>query len=223
MSDIFKANDASFPPSIHPKDILKLGRRPPYIHRLEGHTHNPLSAYFYFPDGIKFSQKDAEEKIVLFLRRHPITNLGWILIAVLMLLAPEVLKYFPILSFLPDRFQFVAALLWYAVTVAFILENFLDWFFNVCIVTDERVFDVDFINLIYREISEANIDHIQDVTVMMGGVIRTIFDYGDVYIQTAGEVPRIEYQSIPHPDKVAKILRELRVEEEQEKIEGRVR
>jgi membrane protein YdbS with pleckstrin-like domain len=57
----------------------------------------------------------------------------------------------------------------------------------------------------------------------MGGVIRTIFNYGDVLIQTASEVPRIEFQAVSRPDKVAKILRELRVEEEQEKIEGRVR
>jgi len=102
-------------------------------------------------------------------------------------------------------------------------ESFLNWFFNVCIITDERIFDVDFLNLVYREISEANVDQIQDVTVRMGGVIRTVFNYGDVLIQTASEVPRIEFSSVSKPDLVAKVLRELRVEEEQEKIEGRTR
>jgi len=57
----------------------------------------------------------------------------------------------------------------------------------------------------------------------MGGVIRTVFNYGDVLIQTASEVPRIEFSSVSKPDLVAKVLRELRVEEEQEKIEGRTR
>lgn len=213
MPDIFKAKEG----------VPKTGKRPPYIHRLEGRSQNPLSAYFYFPERVKFSQKDSKEKIVLFLRKHPITNVGWIVLAVVMFLCPLVLEYFPILSFLPESYRTVAVLLWYAVSSAFTLEKFLDWFFNVCIITDERMFDVDFVNLIYREINEANLDQIQDVTVKMGGVIRTIFDYGDVYVQTAGEIPRIEFEAVPHPDRVAKILRGLRVEEEQEKIEGRVR
>jgi hypothetical protein len=50
----------------------------------------------------------------------------------------------------------------------------------------------------------------------MGGVVRTMFDYGDVFVQTAGEVPRIEFEAVPHPDKVAKILRELCFLEEEE-------
>jgi hypothetical protein len=61
------------------------------------------------------------------------------------------------------------------------------------------------------------------VTVKMGGVIRTMFNYGDVIIQTAAEIPQIEFHAVPHPDRVAAILRELRVEEEREKLEGRVR
>jgi uncharacterized membrane protein YdbT with pleckstrin-like domain len=193
------------------------------VHSHQFHSHSPLASYCYFPSNIRFVAKDSNERIVLFLRRHPITNLGWILISILMFSAPMVLSSFPLLSFLPENFQFVAVLGWYMISIAFAFESFLNWFFSVYIVTDERIFDVDFINLIYREISEANIDQIQDVTTRMGGVIRTMFNYGDVYIQTASEIPRIEFEAVPHPDQVAKILRELRVEEEQEKIEGRVR
>jgi hypothetical protein len=189
------------------------------IHR-RGHV---FSAFRLHPERANFINKDPEEKIILILRRHPITNVGWIAITLLMLLAPNFLKYFPILEFLPDRYQFVALIGWYLVTTAFAFEKFLAWFFNVNIVTDERVFDVNFVNLVYREMTDANIDLIQDVTVRMGSVIRTIFRYGDVFIQTAAEVPRIIFEAVPDPDGVAKVLRELRVEEEQEKIEGRVR
>lgn len=191
--------------------------------QLPRRSYGPLSAFCYFPSGVKFVSKDSKEEIVLFLRRHWVTNIHWIVISAILLFAPGVLGNFPILSFLPDNFQFIAVAIWYMVVVAYILESFLDWFFNVCIITDERVFDVDFVNLIYREITDADLDQIQDVTVRMGGVIRTIFNYGDVIIQTAGEVPRIEFSAVPSPDKVAKILRELRVEEEVEKMEGRVR
>jgi len=140
-----------------------------------------------------------------------------------MLFAPLILKFFPILDFLPERFQFISVVGWYMLTVAFAFEKFLEWFFNVQVITDERIFDVDFVNLVYREIAEANIDEIQEVNVKMGSVVRTIFNYGDILVQTASEVPNLDFEAVPDPDRVAKILRELRVEEEQEKIEGRVR
>ena len=192
-------------------------------HEIEGHTHNPLAAFCYHPDNVKFVYLDREEKVILLLRKHPITNVPWIIIAILMAFAPSVLNYFPLLSFLPERFQLIAILFWYLIVIAFVYEEFLNWFFSVFIVTDERVIDVDFINLIYREISDANIDQIQDVTVKAGGAVRALFNYGNVHIQTAGTVPEIEFEAVPNPDRVAKILRDLRVEEEQEKLEGRVR
>jgi hypothetical protein len=201
--------------------VLKHPRR--NIHAIEGHSHNPLSSFFYFPDGVSFIAQDAHERIVLLLRKHPITNVPWMIGAVIMLFAPGVLDFFPLLDFLPERFQFISVVLWYLLTTAFVFEKFLSWFFNVYIVTDERIFDVDFVNLVYREIAEANLDQIQDVNVVMGSVVRTIFNYGEIQIQTASAVPNLEFEAVPNPDRVAKIIRELRVEEEEEKLDGRVR
>ena len=181
------------------------------------------ASFCYFPENVRFTTQDPEEKIVLLLRQHPITNCGWIVIAALMLYAPKVLQYFPILAFLPDNFQLVAVIGWYLIVVALVFEKFLSWYFSVYIITDERVIDVDFLNLIYREITASSIDKIQDVTVQSGGAIMSLFNYGNVFIQTAAERPLIEFDKVPKPDKVARILRKLIIEEEQEKIEGRVR
>lgn len=193
-------------------------------HLLSGHSHNPLSSFCYHPDRVSFETQDEEEKIVLLLRRHIITNVPWLLGAILMVLTPIIiLPLFPILSFLPTNYQLIAILGWYLVTTAFILENFLSWFFNVNLITDERIIDIDFHNLIYKEVSDAKIDKIQDTTYNMGGVVRTMFNYGNVFIQTAAEVPTFEFLAVPQPDKVVKILKDIMIEEEQEKIEGRVR
>jgi len=192
-------------------------------HSLPGHTHNPLASYCYFPDDVKFENKDPEEKVILVLRRHPITNLKWASFAFLLILVPAFLSILPFFEALPGNFQLVFTFIWYLTVFAFIFEKFVGWYFNVNIITDERVFDVDFIHLIYREMTDANIDQIQDVTVEIGGGIRTAFNYGDVFIQTAADVPRVEFGAVPYPDKVARILRELRIEEEIEKMEGRIR
>lgn len=188
-----------------------------------GHTNNPLASFSYFPDKVNFIAADSKEKVVLMLRKHPITNIPWIITAILMIAAPMLLNFLPFLDTIPFNLRLIASIFWYLITIAFILEEFLAWFFNVYIVTDERVFDVDFINLIYREITDANIDQIQDVTTKVGGVIPTVFNYGDVIIQTAAEIPQLEFQAVPRPDIVAQVLRELRVQEEVEKMEGRVR
>lgn len=193
------------------------------IHETPGHTHNPFFAYSLYPDKVKFLNADPEEKIILLLRSHPITNLGWILLALIMIAAPSFMSFFSFFELLPVEFQIVIVMIWYLITGAFILERFLIWFFHVNIVTDERILDVDFVSLFFRDMTDANIDQIQDVTVEVGGAIRTLFDFGDVIIQTAAEIPKIKFEAVPKPDAVARILRELRIEEEVEKLEGRVR
>lgn len=192
-------------------------------HNFIGHSHSPFSPFSYLPDNVSFINEDPEEKVILLLRRHPITNLGWITIAFIMIIAPSFITLLTPLGLLPAGFQFVLILVWYLITSAFILEEFLSWFFHVNIITDERIVEVDFVNLVYREITDANIDQIQDVTVEVGGALRTLLHFGDVIIQTAAEIPKIEFEDVPNPDAVARILRELRIEEEREKLEGRVR
>ncbi|OGM14730.1 hypothetical protein A3D84_00565 [Candidatus Woesebacteria bacterium RIFCSPHIGHO2_02_FULL_42_20] len=192
-------------------------------HELYGHTHNPLAAYCYVPDHLNFETQDKKEKVVLLLRRHPITNLPWIIFVILMLFAPLLLIVFPVTAFLPARFQLISIMAWYVFVFTYAFENFLVWFFNVNIITDERIVDIDFHNFVYKEVTDAELDNIEDVTYTMGGPIRTMFNYGNVFVQTAGEAQNIEMLGIPKPDRVAKILQELRQEEEIERIEGRIR
>jgi len=192
-------------------------------HKLPGHSYNPFSAYIYYPDRVKFINRDPKEKVILLLRKHPITNLSWVVLTFLMVIAPAFISIFDFFELLPMGYQIVFILIWYLIAIAFAFEEFLKWFFHVNIITDERIIEVDFVNLFYREITDANIDQIQDVTVEVGGGIRTMFHFGDLVIQTAAEIPKINFDAIPNPDKVARILRELRIEEEVEKLEGRVR
>lgn len=219
MPDIFNSNKKEIKKDTHHNQPLKKVA----YKDLPTSIHNPLSAIMFSPENLKFETMDSEEKVVLFLRKHFITNLGWILMVVLMALAPFVVDSVGILDSIPDNFRFMFMLIWYLVLSAYFLESFLTWYFNIYIVTDERIIDVDFYNLIYKEVSDANIDKIQDVTYKMGGVIRTIFNYGDVLVQTASEVPNFEFLAVPKPDQVVKVLQDLRIEEQQEAIEGRVR
>lgn len=200
MPDIFISD------SVHPKKEPKTEAQKTAV---SGHTHSRLSAFSLYPDDVDFETKEPEEKIILLLRQHPIVNVKWVLVTVLMFFVPSVARAFGIFSVLPAGFDLVITLAWYLFTLAYALENFLSWYFNVYFVTTLRVIDVDFYNLIYKQVSDANLSKIQDVSYNMGGVARAVFDYGNVFIQTAAEVSEFDFLAVPNPEKVAKIIEDL--------------
>ena len=184
--------------------------------------YSPFAAYSAMPHRTSFSTQAKDEKILLLLRKHPLTQLKWIFIAILIASIPIIFSGVPLIGFLPANFQFAGVFGWYLLLTGFIIESFLTWYFNVYIVTDERIIDVDFLSLIYHDVASAKIDKIEDVTAIQGGAIRSVFDYGTVQIQTAAERTEFEFEDVPHPTLVTKLLNELLLEEEREKIEGRV-
>jgi hypothetical protein len=165
-----------------------------------------FSAYLVGPTWVSFDTKEPQEKIILLLRGHWVTNVPWVVGALVMMVVPLMLSVFPALSFLPLRFQVMAVLFWYLLTLAFIFEQFLGWFYNIYIVTDQRVVDIDFINLIYRQVDAARMTHIENVSIMQGGMIQALFNYGMVFIQTAAEVENIEFEKVPNPAAVVKTI-----------------
>lgn len=176
---------------------------------VEGHTHNRFSAFSLYPDNVDFETREDQEKIILMLRQHLITNVKWIIITILLLTGPTILGLFEVFPLLPTGFPLVISLAWYLVTSAYAIENFLDWYFDVYFVTTQRVIDVDFFNLIDKRVSDAEIGRIQDVSYSTNGVAGTMLNFGSVFIQTAAEVPEFEFEDVPNPDKVAKILDDL--------------
>lgn len=195
------------------------------LHKLIGKVGNDgfLTSFTSFPHKVCFETQDDEEEVVIFLRQHPIVNLPWVLLVILMLSVASVFNFFPPYASLPTSYQFVVSMGWYMAVFGFALAKFMGWFFNIYILTDERVVDVDFKNIFFRRISTAKIEEIQDVNVQSSGAFETMFGYGSVFIQTAAEVPQFEFLAIPSPDKVGKIINQMIDQEEQEKLEGRIK
>lgn len=190
--------------------------------RAEAPTENPLAAFAPKPKSIFFDSQLSDEKVILLLRQHPITQVPWVLGAIGLALLPFLFRVMPLVDALPWRYQLAGLVGWYALVFSFILESFLMWFFNVYIITDERIIDVDFLSLIYKNISAAKIDNIEDITSTTGGTLRSLFNYGTITIQTAAATNEFEFEDVPQPAKVTAVLNELIVEEEREKMEGRV-
>ena len=174
----------------------------------------PLTCYAVNPEGVWFETQEEEEKVILFLRQHIIVNLPWVVIAVVATIAPTVLfplilRLIPVSIVIPAGYFVVGALFWYIATFGFVLGNFLSWFFNIYIVTNERLVDIDFHYLLYKNFAEAELLKIQDISFTSGGVFAAFFNYGNVIVETAGESPNLEFDSVPFPEHVVETIRKL--------------
>jgi membrane protein YdbS with pleckstrin-like domain len=174
-----------------------------------GDRHHALSSFLKRPKNIRFSTQEINEEIILLMRQHPVVNVPWVVILALLVSAPAAVDFLPGWSILPPQFQMMTLVLWYLFISAYALMNFLNWYFNVYIVTDERVVDIDFYGLNYRDIAIAKIGNIEDVNMMQPGSLSAIFDYGDVMIQTAGETQEFDFLKVPHPAKVVEVIYQL--------------
>lgn len=231
MKDVYVAEDKKTVKNPEQKDKVEetskpLWRKPEEyseVMRRESRTKNPLAAFVVKPRRIRFETQDPEEHVLLLLRKHGVTNLGWAATSLFLLVVPFLWEWLPLFVALPMGYQVMLILSWYMVVVGYAFEKFLSWYFNVYIVTDERIIDYDFYSLLYKRVSEAKIDRIEDVTYEMGGALMNLFNYGTVFIQTAGELREFDFVAVPKPETVVKLLNELTIEEEREKLEGRVR
>lgn len=174
----------------------------------------PLTCFAVYPDGVRFETQQADEEVVLFLRQHLVVNIPWVVIAIILILSPSIIFPFVLTNLqlplaLPPQYILVGSLFWYLATAGFILASFLRWFFNIYIVTTERIVDIDFYHLLFKRFSQAELNKIQDISFSMGGIFATIFNYGNVLVETAGELPNIEFEKVPDPEKVVETIRSL--------------
>lgn len=225
MAEIYSANKDKIEKKVAITHAVSERKSITEIRKLVGHkgSDSLLTSFTTFPAKVLFESQDDEEEVIIFLRQHPIVMVPAVLLVIFLLTLPSVFIFFPPYASLPVTYQLVIALGWYLFVFGYALAKFMGWFYNIYIVTDERVVDVDFVNILFRKISVAKIDEIQDVNITASGSFETFFGYGNIFIQTAAEVSEFDFLAIPKPDQVGKILNQLIDQEEQEKIEGRVK
>ncbi len=174
-----------------------------------------MNDFVVSPVGVSFETQAQGENIALLMRKHFITNLAWIFLGVVLILLPPLLLSgalgFTLNQFIILSPQTITALIltWYLFTFGYIFEHFMVWYFNLYILTNRRVVDIDFYHLLYKAISAADLEDIEDVTFRMGGIMQALFNYGDIEIQTAGSVNQFEFHSVPQPAFVQKRILEL--------------
>lgn len=161
------------------------------------------------------------EKIVLFLRRHIIILISRWLLYVLLAFLPLGFYFIIIYNFAtffnhPAGYAFLLLLasVFYLFILLYFFNSFIDYYLDVWIVTNKRIINIEQKGLFHREIAEHNLDKIQDVTGSQKGIFSTFFSFGDVHIQTAGEVQRFIFRQVDNPFDIARTINNLLQEHE---------
>lgn len=98
----------------------------------------------------------------------------------------------------------------------FVFQDFVNFYLDMWIVTNERVINIEQNGLFQRTSSELHLTSIVDVTSDVKGFFATIFNYGDIIVQTAGEQEHFHFQQIAHPEEVRQTILKL-VDEDRER------
>ncbi|OGC39067.1 hypothetical protein A3K42_00645 [candidate division WWE3 bacterium RBG_13_37_7] len=167
-----------------------------------------LGSFVEHPKNVTYDGADKDEKILYVLRQSIVVNIPWMLLVILMAIIPSFV--FPMLpTFIDAKFRLMLFLFWYLILIGYTFQRVLNWFFNVYIISNKKIVDVDFHGILYKNISEALLNNIEDVTSTVHGFWGVVFNFGDVTIQTAAEEREFDFGNIDNPSVVRDIISDL--------------
>ena len=172
-----------------------------------------------------FSGQNKDEEVLYVIHRHwfnIIINFIPIFFMTLLLLGshlflPTLLPEFTV-GLAGQLFMFIESIFAMIIWVLLFLI-WIDYYFDVWIITTKRVVDIEQKGLFSRKVSEARYDKIQDITTEVKGIIPTILNYGNVLIQTAAEKEKFVFTQIADPYGIKDMLMHLQKEHEQDQNE----
>ena len=183
-----------------------------------------------YPSNARFAFQKKSEKIYILTRKHFITNFGWIFRASVLCLLPFILLIVGN-TLLPEMFQdYIAGdsfmnhinnteltitiisgiILYYSFIFTYVWNNFISWFHNVYLITNERMIHTQFKLMTGTKISEAPLNNIVDIAQENYGFFPSLFNYGNVKVQTATAMKsKFDFKQIPDPSWFRSVLYEL--------------
>ncbi len=158
---------------------------------------------------------DQDETKLLEVHKHIIglvsiyfqALIGFIAVTILALLV------FPALIKDPDTAVSVVVIFVMLMFVFFALVTFLASYIyrqNRIIITDRNITQTLQYGLFSRKVSQLNVVDVEDVTSVQSGFIATMFNYGILKIETAGEQSNFYFDYCPNSGRVAKVVLDAR-------------
>lgn len=168
-----------------------------------------------------FINQKSYEKVALVVRRHFITFAPALILFLVLFFAVPVFSYWLISNlfsnilihpiFLP--LLILGAGIYFLSVLLFFYTYFVTFYLDTTIITTDRLVDVEQQSLFSRTVSELDLYQIQDATSEVKGLLPSLFNYGNVIIQTAGPVNQFIMDGVPDPHNLRQMLLNLSSED----------
>lgn len=162
------------------------------------------------------SLSKTDESIFIFARPYILAFLPWLTLGISLVLgglffAIFIPTAFPELLSRPSDYNIFVIMVsaYFLLIIPFFTVGFIDYYYDLLIVTDRRMLDIDQNSLFSRSVSELALEQVEDVSSPTTGILQTLFDYGDVVVQTAGAKEKFTFKGVARPRQITNIILDL--------------
>lgn len=160
--------------------------------------------------------ENSDERIVANVWPHPIVFIKVILVCLALFAVPALFAY-SVNSAYPRAAEnqvltalaVTASFAYYLYVLLFSLFVWMTNYLSFWTVTTHRIISRRQNGLFSRTVSELELYRVQDVTSEQKGFWATMLNYGDLYIQTAGEEERFVFKNFADPAGVSRMIQKL--------------
>ncbi len=181
-----------------------------FVQTLKAAKSENSATFCPFPQDVQFNGQDSEERVILLIRQDWAAYLSQALMVLLLLLSPILFVVFGrSITFITGQIITGVSIICILLAFTIVVDSILKWYFSVNIITTQKVVDIDFKSVMNHRSSETQLERIQDVTHSVPGVLGSVLDFGNVFIQTAGKRSEFEFLHVPKPRDIQDVLLDL--------------
>lgn len=164
----------------------------------------------------QFPGQRENEEIMLIVRKHWISDFKVLLLLFFLGLVPLATYFYVVIKYFPAQIQNNDLIVMFFVAeyvLCVLLVSYIAWLnheLDVMIVTNQRVLNHDQVGFLHRQISETNLDQIQDIKGSERGLIQTVFHFGIIEIRTASDVPVFKLHDAERPFENSRKILDIR-------------
>ncbi len=165
--------------------------------------------------GISEFSLNPEEHVIRVIHRHPI-NIFPVIVAVILVMLADLVGFYLLGRFSDSLPSFVSVgllsvvLMVIAALMAIIgLVALFIFRQNRIVLTNQNLCQIEQFGLFGRKVAKLNLDDVQDVSGHRTGFWATIFNYGDVIVETAGEQESFIFHQAPDPTGIASFINQI--------------
>ncbi len=152
-----------------------------------------------------FRGQQPGERVVIVSRQHPFTLIQHaVKVIALLLLAVLLIRSFGWVTWVSLGIPLLVLM-----SLIIALRSWYGWWSTMVLLTNRRVVFVQQRGFTSRKVSEALLENIQFVTHEIDGLVHTLFNFGDIRIQTAGSAEMLLLNELSDPYELQQRITQL--------------